>query len=94
MNLLDNQEFHRRLRRLIGRHCRYLGRRCRLVEVLTDADAIVLGCEEGLPPIQGDQFGQPLRRAVETLQVPLHEEDGDSLSDELLDILRQLEVKG
>ncbi len=50
---LDDQEFHRRLRRLFGRHCRYLGRDCRVIEVLVDSDAIILSCNDGLPPIQG-----------------------------------------
>ena len=91
---MDDLEFHRRLRRLIGRHCRYLGRDCRVIEVLVDSGAIILSCNDGLPPIQGDQFGQPLRRAAETIQVPLFGEDRDSLSDELVDLLHQLETPG
>ncbi len=90
---MENQEFHRRLRLLIGRRCRYLGRDCRLIEVLADTGEIVLSCNDGLPPIQGDQFGQPLRRVAETIQVPLSGEDGCGLSDELMELLRQLEAK-
>jgi len=89
---MDNNEFHHRLRRLIGRRCRYLGRNCRLIEVLSDVNVVVLSCDDGLPPIQGDQFGQPIRRAMETLQVALFGDDEENLSDDFLDLLHQLET--
>jgi len=89
---MSDLEFIRRLRRLIGRRCRYLGRDCQLIEVLADSAAVILSCHEGLPPIQGDQYGQPLRRAAENIQVPLFAADGDNLSDDFIDLLKQLET--
>ena len=84
---MNDKEFFRRLRKLIGRRCRHLGQRCTLVEVLELEAAVVLRCEEAVPPIQTDQFGQALRRASETIQVPVMDADGDNLSVEVLDLL-------
>jgi hypothetical protein len=75
------------LRRLIGRECRYLGRRCRLIEVLGDEGVVVLEMHEETPPIQTDQYGHPVSRANELLQVPIAGSDPGELSDELLDLL-------
>ena len=84
---LNDQEFMRRLRKLIGRRCRHLGQSCTLIEILAEEAVIILRCEGGTAPIQTDQFGQPFRRAAETRQIPLLDEDGENLSAELLDLL-------
>jgi len=89
---LANSEFFRRLRRLIGRRCRYLGQECTLIEVLADEAALVLRCDERLPPIQTDQFGQALRRASETCHVPVFGDDQENLSEDMLELLTQLEA--
>jgi hypothetical protein len=86
--------FVSRLRRLIGRECRYLGRRCRLVEVLGDEGVVVLEMYEEPPPIQIDQYGHPAHRANELLQVPIAGSDPSELSDELLDLLSLLGSAG
>jgi hypothetical protein len=89
---LDEQVFFRRLRKLIGRRCRHWGQRCVLVEVLADERSVVLLCEEGTPPIQGDQFGRALRRACETRQVSVLAPDGEGLSAEMMELLQGLEA--
>ena len=87
---LNDQEFTRRLRKLIGRRCRHLGHSCTLIEVLAEEALLVLSCEEGTAPIQADQFGQPFRRAGETRQIPLLCGDGENLSDEALELLASI----
>jgi len=89
---LNDNEFFRRLRKLIGRRCRHYGQSCTLIEVLEWEQVIVLRCEEAIPPIQADQFGQALRRASETRQVPVLDADGESLSTEVLDLLGAFEA--
>jgi hypothetical protein len=89
---LNDQEFLRRLRKLIGHHCQHLGQRCTLIEILAEEAMIILRCEGGTAPIQTDQFGQPFRRAAETRQIPLLDEDGENLSAELLDLLATFET--
>jgi hypothetical protein len=85
----DHTLFHR-LRKLIGRRCRHLGQRCTVLEVLEDEGVLVLRCEEGPPPIQRDQFDQPLRRAAETLLIQVLDTDGSRLSPDLMDLLSSL----
>ncbi len=85
---MNDQEFFHRIRRLIGRRCRHLGRRCLLIDVLPDEALLVLRCEDGGMPIQGDQFGNALRRAVETLEVPIFTDAGrENLSEDILELL-------
>ncbi|MGA7979363.1 MAG: hypothetical protein WCA32_03955 [Chromatiaceae bacterium] len=79
------------LRSLIGRDCEYLGRPCRLVEILVDEWALVLETRELIPPIQPDQYGQALYRANDVLQVPIFDETGEALSEELKDLLVSLD---
>ena len=89
---MNDKEFFRRLRKLIGRRCRHLNQLCMLVEVLEQEAVIVIRCEEAIPPIQADQFGQPLRRASETRQVLVIDADGENLSAEVLDLLTTFEA--
>ncbi len=79
--------FYQRMRKLIGRRCRHLNRSCTLLEVLADNAMLVLRCEDGASPIQSDQFGQPLRRAIETLQVPIFDVDGETFSADAIELL-------
>jgi hypothetical protein len=91
---MNDQEIHRRLRRLIGRRCSHQGQRCTLIDLLQTESAVVLRCEDDpLPPIQGDQFGHASRRAAETQTVAIFSTDGQALSPELLDLLATLEAR-
>jgi hypothetical protein len=89
---VDDSAFIKRLRRLLGRECTYLGQRCRLVEILGDEGSLVLESREEIPPIQTDQYGHPNFRANEVIQVPIFGTDRQRLSDELLDLLFQLDT--
>ena len=87
---MTDDTFLPRLRALIGRECSYLGKRCRVVEVLADAGVLVLELREALPPIQTDQYGQAVARGAELVEVPLFSGKGEELSEELLDLLTTL----
>jgi hypothetical protein len=84
---LDEAEFLRRLRGLIGRECTHMGRSCRLVEILADEGALVMETRERTPPIQMDQYGQPTCRGNEIVQIPIFGRNTDELSEDLMDIL-------
>lgn len=93
VNNLNDSAFMQRLRRLIGRDCSYLGRRCRLVELLADEGTLVLETREGMPPIQTDLYGQAAYRANEVMHIPIFAEDRESISDDLLELLAHLDAK-
>jgi hypothetical protein len=82
----DGAGFLQRLRKLIGRDCEHLGRRCRLVEILADEGVLVLETRERIPPIQADQYGQAAYRANDLLQIPIFGRDRSSFSDEIMDL--------
>jgi uncharacterized protein (UPF0218 family) len=84
---LEDVDFLQRLRRLIGRDCEYLGKRCRLIEVLGDEDILVLETLERVPPIQTDQYGQPAYRGNEVVHIPIYGHDPEQFSDDLLEVL-------
>jgi hypothetical protein len=84
---MEDADFLRRLRRLIGRECEHLGRRCRLIEILADEGTLVLETREGLPPIHADQYGQAAFRANEVVHIPIYGADRDALSEDLLQLL-------
>jgi hypothetical protein len=84
---MEDADFLKRLRRLIGRECGHFGRRCRLIEVLADEGTLVLEVREGLPPIHADQYGQATYRTSELVEIPIYGADRDTLSDDLLEIL-------
>ncbi len=92
---MTDPAFTHRLRALIGRHCCYFGRDCRIVEILAEADSdqghLVLEAFDQLPPIQTDQFGQAVFRANEHIEVPIHGAQGD-FSDELMHLLDSLQA--
>ncbi len=85
-NNLNDQYFLDKLRPLIGRDCDYLGRHCRLIEILPDQDLLVLEHRETTPPIQTDQYGQASFRGNDIVQIPIHDRDGDSFSEEMMDL--------
>jgi hypothetical protein len=78
-----------RLRGLIGRDCRWLGRHCRIVEMLSDEARLVLELQEETPPVQIDQYGQAAYRANEIVELPLFDADG-GFSEDLMLLLDQL----
>jgi hypothetical protein len=86
-----DQEVLRRLRNLIGRNCAYLGRRCLIIDVVSEEGALILETREGPPPIQVDQYGQPTNRANELLQVPIYGSGESWYSEEILDLFASLD---
>lgn len=83
-----------RLRNLIGRECVFLGKPCRLVEVLADQGVMILEARERLPPIQTDQYGQAAFRANDTIQVRIFGPDPSSFSEEMMDLFASLNTGG
>jgi hypothetical protein len=82
----DNQPFMQRLRRLIGRDCRFYGRSCRIVDILIDDGRFVLETRDSTPPIQTDQYGQATCRANDHIDVSLFDQAGD-MSEDLMHLL-------
>jgi hypothetical protein len=77
-----------RLRTLTGQRFSYLGDHWRLVEVLGQEDALVLTpLSVTTTPVQTNQYGQPTRRARQTLTLPLSAPDGAGYSEEVLELL-------
>lgn len=70
------------LRRLLGIEVEYLGRRCRIVEVLEEGPQLVVQCLDQRA-IQANQYGDASRRVPETHTLPVAELDADFL-DRLL----------
>lgn len=79
-----------RLRGLVGRDCTWLGRHCRVVELLADEAKLVIETRESEAPIQSDQYGMASFRAHSFEQIDLLSEDGSALSDDLLGLLESL----
>jgi len=90
----NNRGLLQRLRKLIGRDCEFLGKHCRLVEILEDEGVLVLETHEQLPPIQKDQYGHASYRANDTMQIPIFGRDGTSFSEEIMDLLACLSTRG
>ncbi len=66
------------LRRLLGIEVEYLGRRCRIVEVLEEGPQLVVQCLDQRA-IQANQYGDASRRVPETHALPVSELDADFL---------------
>lgn len=82
---------HQNLRKLIGRHYRYLSDEWILIEVLAEEDRVVLqrAGSNAIPQLQTDQFGQARRHVSETLTLAISSpDDPDSYSEEMLLLLR------
>ncbi len=80
---------HRKLRRLIGDRFDYLGEVWVLIEVLADADSIVLQRCADCPPrsVQRNAYGIPHRRAEDTLTLPISDRSGEGYSEDILVLL-------
>ena len=89
LNSMSESGIHSRLRALIGQRFRYGGEVWVLHEVLGDEDAVVLLREQHVTdsPLQGNLYGQGVRRSQETLTLPLSGGDGEYYSSELHDLL-------
>ncbi|MEN8174707.1 MAG: hypothetical protein ABFS23_03020 [Pseudomonadota bacterium] len=77
----------------MGRRCQLADGEWRIVEILTDPDALVLSRprpQGSARPIQSDSYGNPARRAPETRVVPYLDEEGN-LSTEAEALLRCLQ---
>jgi len=94
MNEENDLDLLTRLRKLIGRECEFLGKRCRLVEVLADQGVLILETRERLPPIQTNQYGQAAYRGNDTIQVPIFGPDRSLFSDEIMDLFANLVAPG
>ena len=87
---MSEERFPLRLRSLVGRRCRYLGRSWRVAEVLVNESKLILEEEGGDPPIQQDQYQRPLRRAAQTLEIALGNASAQEIPGECLDILEAI----
>lgn len=87
MQSIEDKQLIQRLRPLIGNHYHYLQQDWSLIEILADEGSLVLSSLTDEPTIQTDQFGYAARRGPETLLVPIFNQDADSYSDELQDLL-------
>ena len=86
---MDLENLSGRLRGLIGRHLRYQGQACCIIEVLEPGPVLVLQCENAAGVIQANQYGDATRRVPRTINLPVLNEDGDELHPEFrrLDLL-------
>lgn len=82
-----------RLTALVGRTWRHRGRCWRVIDLLPDAGLVVLESTDGPPMIQLDQFGRPSHCAPELRQILMFQPDGDGPSDELRDLLGDLDPR-
>ena len=86
---------HRKLQRLIGDRFAYLGDIWVLIEVLSDADSVVLRrCEEsGRGNVQQNMYGMPTRRAQGTMTLQISDATGDGYSDDIMVLLEGRQVR-
>ena len=75
---------------LIGRTCLHRGQTWRFVDLLPREGLLVLESAEQRPGIQLDQFGRASHRAPDLWQVPVLDADGETPSQELEGLLRDL----
>lgn len=83
---MTTNSLHRKLRKLIGDRFDYLGEVWILIEVLGDADSVVLRrCENCEPSsLQSNAYGIPNRRVEDTLSLPISDHSGDGYSEDIL----------
>lgn len=68
---------HHQLRALVGQRFRYQGEVWTLIDVVADADTLVLRSEVGRQrSVQTNLYGTPTRRSPETITLPLSDADG------------------
>jgi hypothetical protein len=75
-----------KIRVLLGKEVVIDGRRFLVHELLKDCESLVLMPLDQPYSIQADQYGDPRRRAQETLTLPLK----SSLSDDLNPVIQQI----
>lgn len=80
---------HRKLRPLIGDRFDYLGEVWVLIEILGDADSVVLRrCKDCTPrSVQRNAYGIPNRRAEDTLTLSISDSTGEAYSEDMLGLL-------
>lgn len=84
---MDTETIIKRIRPLIGSHFDYLGHEWMLLEVLADEQQLVLASADHEATIQANLYGQPSRRVPETVMIPLYGSDGETFSEEFLELL-------
>jgi hypothetical protein len=91
---MNDAEFYRRMRVLVGRRCRFFdGEEWQVLDVLPEEHCLVLGRSRRTgSPIQADAFGNALRRAPETRIVTCVDENGE-ISEEALMLLESLQPR-
>lgn len=86
---MTSRDLHHRLHSLIGERFRYVDELWVLIEILHDADQVVLRrcteCAGG--SVQRDAFGVPSRRVMQTLSLRISDAAGDGYSEDLLVLL-------
>ncbi len=89
---MNNSDFTRRLRPLIGRGCVIDGEKWSVLDVLTDEPSLVLQRQDAAEsPIQEDAFGSPLRRAPATRIIAVFSNEGE-LNEEARELLLALQA--
>lgn len=80
---------HRKLRQLVGDRFDYLGEVWILIEILADADSLVLRrCGDCTPRgVQRNAYGIPNRRAQDTLTLRISDSGGAAYSEDILVLL-------
>jgi hypothetical protein len=80
---------HNKLRQLIGEQFDFVADRWVLIEVLGEMDSLVLrrcsGCRNR--PVQANSYGQPTRRVVETMTIPISDPATGGYSEDVLTLL-------
>lgn len=91
---MDDSEFYRRMRVLVGRRGRFFdGDEWQIIDILPDEQSLVLGkTRQTGPPIQTDAFGNALRRAPETRIVPYVDDSGE-ITEEARILLESLQPR-
>jgi len=78
-----------KIRALLGKEVVIDGRRFLVHELLRDCESLVLMPLDQAYTIQADQYGDPRRRAQETLTLPLKSSQSDDLNPVIQQILDQ-----
>jgi len=93
---MTGDALHRKLQTLIGDRFDYLGEVWVLIEVLGDADSVVLRrCKECKShSLQQNAYGMPNRRAEDTLTLHISDPTGDAYSEDILVLLEGRQAPG
>lgn len=93
---MNADTLHPKLQVLIGDAFDYLGEVWILIEVLSDADSVVLRrCKDCRPgALQRNAYGMPNRRVEDTLTLPISDRSGEAYSEDILVLLEGRRAKG